>query len=312
MLDNSVEEVQNNFMKHTLFLCILIIVFVITPRVTAQEVRVDKIVFPPISSGPGYILPDSPFYSVDKIYQRVRLALIFSADNRARMHNQIAGERLAELRVMTARDHQEGVDKALSELSWELDSATTELNDAKAQGKEVKELAIEINQSIAQKKVSLESVAQQVIGTAFEQKLLAVVASLREVKVFAEEALPEAEREQELALSTEEELENAVLGVSSSAAKLEKKLALYEKHASKAAEKRAELEASKVINERQLQQMRIQLEKLKSERQKRIEEMRVTIRNAEAAAQKFKEARRAEIEFIKNNNASISASTPQI
>jgi chromosome segregation ATPase len=294
-------------MKSFLFVGLVLVLLGVVNPVSAQEKSIRDLVFPPVTSGPGYILPDSPFYGIDKAYQRIRLALIFTADNRASLHNQIAGERLAELRVMTARDDQAGIDKALSELSWELHAAVTELHDARAQGKDIKELATAINQSIAQKREVLVAVSQQLPGTAFEQKLLAASESLKEEKSAAEEVLPDADREYELAVSTEEELENAVMGVSASALKLEKKLELFEEQASKAAEKRANLEEEKTANSRELLRVEQQLAKLKLERQRRLDEMRQTLRQTQEAAQKLRDARKAEAEYLKETNSSASA-----
>ena len=49
----------------------------------AQEVLGDQttssnVNFPPVASGPGYFLPDSPLYIVDKAFQGMRLAFSFT------------------------------------------------------------------------------------------------------------------------------------------------------------------------------------------------------------------------------------------
>lgn len=290
-------------------------------EVLGESSTLEDIEFPPVSSGPGYILPDSPFYSFDKAYQQMRLSLLFTAKNRAQLHSQISGERLAELRVMMARKNYDGIDTALLELARENLASVTELKDAVAQGTDVVKLSREINESLTTQHQTLQSLEAQISDTSLGQKLRAATESVRDAKLIAIETLPEQDMENEIAQALEDELERAILGVSSSAAKLEKRLKVFEKHASRSAQKALEKErklkettAKKEIKtkyqlerEKLLQSKKAQLEKLKELRKKQVEEVRKTVKEAQAAARKLQEARKAELKALREKQASESA-----
>lgn len=283
-------------------------------EVLGDTLEARDIDFPQITSGPGIILPDSPLYPLDKVYQYLRTILVFSAENKAKLHTQIAGERLAELRVATSRNNQYAIAIALNELVSESYQAARELLDAAAQGKNVDELAQEINSTLNRYREIVRNVAEQAGDTGYGKQLAAAADFLLEAKLIAGEVLPSESVEDEIAILFEEDLDQAVLGVSSSAAKLEKKLELYQKMASKAAEKKAQAlkkreealkkvkqqkEKIKTEQERRLQQQKARLEELKNQREAQLEMVRKTIKEAQEAAKKYRETLKEEKEAFK-------------
>ena len=76
-------------MKRNLIFTILLIVFVSYPSSSlASE-------FPLVTGGPGFILSDSPFYALDRLFQKGKLILAFTPQKRAEVRNNIMGERMA-------------------------------------------------------------------------------------------------------------------------------------------------------------------------------------------------------------------------
>jgi hypothetical protein len=113
------------------------------------------VTIPPTAEGPGFILPDSPLYFLDHIKQNVRVALAFKPQDRARVYNSIAGERLAELRFMLARDDKDGIKIALDGVSENTRKAAESLYDAQFVGENVEKLAESLNNDINRKQDSL-------------------------------------------------------------------------------------------------------------------------------------------------------------
>ncbi len=311
-----------------LYTVILLALFSLSPSFAAayhqHEVLGDTIVeardidFPQVTSGPGVILPDSPLYSLDKFYQYLRTILVFSAENKAKLHMQIAGERLAELRVATFRNNQYAITIALNELVSESHQAARELLDAAAQGKDIDDLAQEINSTLNHYREIVRHVADQAGDTGYGKQLAAADDFLLEAKLMAGEVLPAESLEDEIAMLVEEDFDQAVLGVSSSAAKLEKKLELYQKMASKAAEKRAQAlkkreealqkvkqqkEKIKAEQEKRLQQQKERLEQLKKQREAQLEMVRKAVKEAQEAAKKYRQTLKEEKEALKQEDS---------
>jgi len=300
-------------MKVFLSFFFLLTLLVISPRIISASMTEDvlgesintEIQYPALSSGPGFILPDSALYSLDKIYQRMRLALIFTAEKRAEIHDAIAGERLAEFRVMSMRGNSAGIDTALLEFSRESLSAASQLQDASIQGRDVTELSYKINQSLSERQKVLVGIASQTEDSSLGQKISAVIDSLRDAKIIALESLPELDKENEIAALVEDELDRAVLGVASSAVKLEKRLGSFEKQASKSAQKELKKTQKKTVNkallekQKLLEQKKVQLQKLQEQRKKQTEQVRKTVKEAKEAAKKLREARKEELKALK-------------
>ncbi|MBI2034987.1 MAG: hypothetical protein HYT11_04610 [Candidatus Levybacteria bacterium] len=193
-------------------------IFVLSPSITLanhrQSVLGDstassELVFPPLSSGPGFFLPNSPLYFLDKWFQIVRLTLAFSPERSAVIRSQIAGERLAELRVMLAQNDVSGINTALSELTKEAGETANSLNQASAQGRNVQDLARQLNETVKTQRKTLGILASQARGT-LKLQLKTARKSLQEAKIEIEDELPENEIENEIENELEEDINDAV------------------------------------------------------------------------------------------------------
>lgn len=144
---------------------------------------------PPTAEGPGLVLPDSPLFFLDRIKQEFRLLLAFTPEQKATIHNAIAGERLAELQIMLAKSNVSGIRTALQGVSDNLKGASKDLANAKLTGRNINLLAKEINDSIKEKQQVLSGLEQQANGE-IKAQVTAAREALKIAKVQAEENLP--------------------------------------------------------------------------------------------------------------------------
>src|SRR3972149_2086130 len=145
---------------------------------------------PPTSDGPGLILPDSPLFFLDRIKQGFRLLLAFTPEQKAKIHNGVAGERLAELQLMLAKNNVPGIRTALQGVSDNLKGASEDLVNAKLTGRSISLLAKEINDSIKEKQKVLSGLENEANGE-IKAQVVAAKEALKLAKVKAEENLPE-------------------------------------------------------------------------------------------------------------------------
>ena len=106
---------------------------------------------PATSEGPGLLLPDSLIFFLDQLKQEARLVLAFTPEQKAKVHNAVAGERLAELQLMLAKDSVKGIRIALTGISDNLREAAEDIAAAKLTGRNINLLAKDINDSIKEK-----------------------------------------------------------------------------------------------------------------------------------------------------------------
>ena len=263
-----------------------------------------ELVFPPVTSGTGFILPDSPFFFLDKTFQQVKLILAFSPQQKARVRAQIAGERMAELRLMLVRENQTAINTVLSELAKETDLAAASLSEAAASGQDVKLLAKELNETIKLQRKILNILASQTRGV-LKFQLKAARQALKESKVEVEDELTQEDLENEIEEDLADEIENEVEEASESAKKVESDLVKLEREVSKATAKalnRRQQAIEKAIEKRndvliKAEEGLLKAEKTKQEglleAQKRAsEQAREALKKAQEAASKFKEARK--------------------
>lgn len=144
---------------------------------------------PPTAEGPGLVLPDSPLFFIDQIKQELRLFLAFASEQKAKIHNTIAGERLAELQIMLAKDNIPGIRIALQGVSDNLRGAAEDLANAKLTGRNISLLAKEINDSIKDKQKALLFLEEQATGE-IKAQVVAAKEALKIAKVSVEENLP--------------------------------------------------------------------------------------------------------------------------
>lgn len=144
---------------------------------------------PPTSEGPGLILPDSPLFFLDRMKQEFRLLLAFTPEQKAKVHALVAGERMAELQLMLAKNNIQGVRIALQGVSDNLKGAAKDLDNAKLTGRNINLLAKEINDLIKEKRQKLLVLEDIATGEIKTQTMTAREA-LMFAKVQVEEYLP--------------------------------------------------------------------------------------------------------------------------
>src|SRR3989344_114597 len=240
-------------------LALLILIFVTSEPAYARHRRVLGVStqsaipqIPPTVEGPGLVLPDSPFFFLDQIKQTTRLFFAFNPEAKAKIHNAVAGERLAELRIMLSRQNKNGIEVALEGISKNLEEASDDLNNAQLSGKNISETAREINNDIKRRQELLDVLESQAEG---ELRLMvsAAQASIMESKIKVEDGLPDDELENEIRDDLNRQIERRVEDATESALEVEDDLDELEKEASEAARKslkRREEALKKAIEER--------------------------------------------------------------
>lgn len=261
---------------------------------------------PAVSAGPGLLLPDSPLYFLDNTFQSIKLLFITAPEKKAEMHQMIAQERLAELRVMMAKDHSEGIKRALIEYNRENDSTGKELENASLKGKNINKLASSINDSMKQQREFLDKLANQSNGS-LKMQLKTAKEELVESKVEIEDYLPEDVLLKEVEESIENEIKEDIEEASESARGLEQSIEVLTKLASEAAiknqDKREEAllktidtknENLKRREEKVLELKRKKEEKVYKLKKEAVESARKIVENAKTTAQKLDEMKSAD------------------
>lgn len=284
--------------------------------VLGETTEATDVNFPPVSSGPGLILPDSPFYFLDHLKQNTRLFFAFGNDDKARVRAAIAGERLSELRIMMVRADTDGINTALDQLARENRLAAEHLGEAQAEGKDVEELAMEINTSIKQQREILGIAEEQSSG---ELRIRFELArqSLRESKIEVEDALPEDELQKEIEDALYDVIEEDLEDAQGSSKRLERALAVLTEQASKSAgsnlSRRQEALQKAIENKnetlRRLEERRLSAElekqeKIAEEQEKAAEEVQKASENVEKAAQRVREAQQR-LQEAKNESIDV-------
>lgn len=166
----------------------------------------------PTSEGPGLILPDSPLFFLDRLKQEVRLLLAFTPEQKAKIHTAVAGERLAELQLMLAKNHVPGVRIALQGVSDNLKMASDDLAQAKLTGRNISLLAKSINDSIKEKQKTFSMLEKDATGE-IKAQVHAAKESLKLSKIKVEDHLPADllinEMEEDLRLEIDDNISNA-------------------------------------------------------------------------------------------------------
>lgn len=270
--------------------------------VLGESTNSSNLSMPPTTEGPGILLPDSPFFFLDELKQNLRLLLAITSERKAKVHASVAGERLAELQFMLAKNNTNGIRIALQGVSDNLKKASSDLSEARLKGKDVKLLAKQTNDAIKEKREKL-SVLEDAATGELKAQVKAAREALKEAKVEVEDSLPEDELENEIEDDLEDEIEDHVKVTSDSTLGLEHAIDVLNRLASQAAEKEqtrreeALRRAIEVKNEtlRRQQERQLELEKKKQEKllkakEKFIEKTREAVEKANEAAREFQEA----------------------
>lgn len=314
---------DNSCMRLRVFLSILIILLLLNLNISSvlaheykkevlgDTVEASDIIVPPVTAGPGFILPDSPFYFLDKSVQKLKLFLISSPDKKIEMHDLVARERLAELRIMMAKNDKQAIARTLAELASEQASSAKLLKLAASEGKDVKKLASLLNVSLKEQRKFLDTISDQSTG-ALRLQIEAAKEDLKLAKLDIEDELPEDELINEIEVTMEEELEEHVGKVTESADGLVRSIDVLVRLASVAAAKdqnnrtevlRQAIENKNEIIRRQeelkLTQERKKQEKLYILRKETVEQARETVEAAQFTAKKFEDAKKAKEELGK-------------
>jgi len=274
-------------------------------QVLGDQTTPSELILPPVTSGAGFILPDSPLFFLDKMFQGVRLVLAFTPERKARTHAQIAGERLAELRIMLARNDSDGISTSLSNLTQEVNQMSRTLSDASLNGRDVSLLAKQFNETIKAHRKVLGILKDQTEGV-LKLQLKTARETLKTAKVEIEDELAEDELENEIEEDLNEEIEDEVEESSRSAKRLDHAINVLSKLASQAAQKRqarreqalrhaieVKNEAIRKQEEKFLEEEEKKHKRLLEEREKAIKEAREAIGKSQEAAHKLKEAHEA-------------------
>lgn len=305
------------------FLLILIFLFITQETAYARHRRQKSVLgtstvsaqIPPTVEGPGFILPDSPLFFLDKFKQRFRLIMAFTPETRSEVYKNIAGERMAELRLMIAKNNQSGIKTALDGVSENLKSASSSLSEAKLTGRNVELLAKKINDDIKLKRITLDILENGTVGE-INARVVATQEAVDDAKTEVEDLLPESELENEIEESLEREIEDEVEEASESAEELELDLEDLKEEASESAKKalkrreealkraiEAKNETLKKVEEKRLELEKKKQEKLLKANEEAAEAAKSAVENAKKAAEKFREAHK-KAEKIKTSDIS--------
>lgn len=257
--------------------------------VLGEQTAPNEIVVPPVAAGAGMILPDSPFYVVDKAFQNLKLSLAISPEKKAEARNLIIGERLAELRVMTERNNTAAVQVTLSDITVQSEKMAAELADAAAQGRNVSVIAQNINNTLRGHREVLGTASQQANGPLALQ-LDSVNQSLLAAKVSVEEHMPEQQMREAMQEDLEDEVDTQVLGVETATNKLEKRLTQLDNLVSRA--------ENAGVNPAAIQE-------LKQKRMELQQQIKTNNQNTKAAVRQLKETRKATKNVIKDARKNI-------
>ena len=266
--------------------------------------------FPQIGSGPGYFLPDSPLYFLDNLSQQVKVFFAFSPERKAQIRSQIAGERLAELRVMLEENNQEGINRALENFIKESDLAAGALSDAGVRsGSDIRPLAKELNATLKEHRKILKELERQSSGE-LRLRFKTARQALQRAKAEVVDELPAEDLDRELQEDLDELIADEVEEASRSARGLNHAIDVLERLASQAAEKNqtareaALRRAIEKKNENLLRQEERRLERDELKEQKRLERnIRAIEEGKEAARRAVDAAQRFDLKYKEANDA---------
>lgn len=273
---------------------------------------------PPTVEGPGFVLPDSPLYILDHLKQNLRLFVAWNPETKAKVHASIAGERLAELRIMLDRENEFGIETSLDGIAGNFQKAAEELHNAQLAGRNVTAIATEVNASIKEKQQSLDILEKEANGgLAFQVK--GTQKELLIAKIQVEENLPQHELENEIRDDIQRVIATEVNNTVQAARNLELELQALEAQmdaSSHNALTRREEAVRQAIAEKndELRKTNEQLLARETEKQKLLkavqktaaEQARLAIQEAQKAATNLERAQRT-FNTIKNTNVETTA-----
>lgn len=275
------------------------------------------VTLPPTVEGPGFILPDSPLFFLDTIKQNIRLFVAVSPEAKAKVHAQIAGERVAELRFMLAKNNAKGIEITLESISSNIKQAGDQIERAQLAGRNVEGVAKVVNLEIKAKQETLDALEKQT-DAELKAKVQAVSAAVLESKVKVEDGLSDDELEQEIEDDLLRNISRNLDAATDSARDLEEdlnELSKQHEEAGKKSLKRREEALKKAIEEKNEElkkdaQRFLEFEKKKNDELMKLEaaeaeKVRETVRKAQETAASLKNATQ-KIGEIKSQSAESS------
>ena len=133
---------------------------------------------------PG-LTPDSPFYFLDTLGEKIGMFFTFGAENKAEKALKIAEEKLAETKVMAERNKAQAIEKANQKYQEFLSLANQKAKEAKEKGKDVEELAV----LITEKTLKHQEVLIEVFEKVSEEAKTAIEKAIEVSRKGFEEAL---------------------------------------------------------------------------------------------------------------------------
>lgn len=276
---------------------------------------------PPTVEGPGFILPDSPFFFLDQFKQNIRLSFAFTAEQKAKIYSDIAGERGAELRVMLVRNNTTGIKTAILGISDNLKLSSEELENARLTGRDVSTLARKINDNIKLKQQTFDFLEQQTTGE-IDGLVKISQESLMDSKVRVEDNLSEEELTNEIRYNLNRIAQRRVEETSKSARALENDLEHLQNEASKAAayslQRRQEALKKAIADKddqmRKTEEILVDQERKKQENLLKLQgeaarEAKKAVEEAKKAAERFKTSTGI-LEEARNQDASQNSTNP--
>jgi len=88
--------------------------------------------------------PDSILHGLDKAMEKIRLALTFNEESKAKLHLKYALERRAEAKAMAKMNNTEAAARSAEEAESQVEEAVTAKEKAKAKGKDVSKIEVDI------------------------------------------------------------------------------------------------------------------------------------------------------------------------
>ena len=122
---------------------------------------------------PG-LTPDSPFYFLERITERIGTFFTFGDIKKAERHTVLATERLAEANAMREKGKSELVEKTLERYEYQLEKALSRTEQAKTKGKNTVEVAKTITEATQKHLTVLEEILEEVpeeVKPAIEQAM---------------------------------------------------------------------------------------------------------------------------------------------
>lgn len=274
-------------------------------RVLAATITTQTPVLPATAEGPGLILPDSPLFFLDEVKQNMRLFFALTPEAKAQVYQSIAGERLAELRYMLAKNNQQGIKIALDGFSNNTKQAAVELAKAQFAGKNVQPLAETVNQAIKERQKSIDSLDMQTTGE-LKAQVNVVQDALTEAKIQVEDSLPKDQLEKEIQEDLEREIGRKVEDASESAKEVKHHLAELSQQASESAArslKRREEAIKRAIEHKNEEMRKLEERKLEIERKNQSDQLELQKETAEHVLKATQEAQQAaqKLEMLRND-----------